>query len=240
MRRTTVAEDNSSSSHFEGSSDQHAGPSEKKICGPVGLPIFLGATMLEDEKKFRESSATDASQCCSLAVTSRGRRKDMGRLHAVRHGALSRYPIEALRHLGEDPKSLRRLERRFQAELKPQGAIADLVFDRFWSSYLRCLLAARTEATVFRRQGQNSSQGKTKARLLDGAFPTLVVEQSPEPVLMPAPLGAETLHHLALVQRYDRHFGKEMYGALALLLVLRSSGEAGLEDALAKIFGIRG
>lgn len=31
--RTTVAEDNSSSSHFEGSSDQHAGPSEKKIVG---------------------------------------------------------------------------------------------------------------------------------------------------------------------------------------------------------------
>lgn len=50
----------------------------------------------------------------------------------------------------------------------------------------------------------------------------------------------DLLRELTLVQRYDRHFSKEMFGALALLLVLRRSGEAGLEDALTKIFGIRG
>ena len=182
---------------------------------------------------------TPGSQCCSLVVKNTGRRKDTGRLHAVRHGALSRYPLEALRHLGENSKSLRRMEQRFRTELKPHGEIAEVVFDRFWSSYLRCLLAARTEANVFLRQGDGLSQGKSKPRLVDGDFPTLVVEHSAKPGLMLEPLGAETLHELALVQRYDRHFAKEMYGALALLLVMRRSGEAGLEDALAQIFGIR-
>jgi hypothetical protein len=177
---------------------------------------------------------------CSLVAKRRGQRKDTGRLHAVRHAVLSRYPLEALRHLGEDPKVLRRLERRFRAELKPQGAIADVVFDRFWSSYLRCLLAARTEANVFLRQGQGSDKGRDKLRLLDGDLPTLVLDQSAEPGLTREPLESDTLHELALVQRYDRHFGKEMFSALALLLVLRRSGETGLEDALAKAFGVGG
>ena len=43
-----------------------------------------------------------------------------------------------------------------------------------------------------------------------------------------------------LQRRYDRHFGREMFSALALLLVLRRSGEAGLEDALASAFGVGG
>ncbi len=202
----------------------------------------------EENKTRPETSATNdetnradltpVGQCSS--VKSSGRRKDSGRLHAVRHAVLSRYPLEALRHLGEDPKSLRQLERRFHTELKPQGAIAEVVFDRFWSSYLRCLLAARTEANVFLRQGLDSKKGKAEPRLLDGDLPILVVDQSAESGLTPEPLGAETLHELALVQRYDRHFGKEMFSALALLLVLRRSSEAGLEDALAKIFGVGG
>jgi hypothetical protein len=176
-----------------------------------------------------------------LVVTSKGRRKDAGRLHAMRHAVLSRYPLEALRHLGEDLKSLRRMERRFRAELKPQGAIAELVFDRFFSSYLRCLLAARTEANVFARQGQASNRRKTESRLVDGGgLPTLVVETSVEPGLSHEGLEAGTLHELSLVQRYDRHFGREMFSNLALLLVLRRSGEAGLEDALASAFGVGG
>ena len=185
------------------------------------------------------SKAPPVDECSSLVVKSRAQRKDTGRLHAVRHAVLSRYPLEALRHLGEDVKQLRRLERRFRTELKPQGAVAEVVFDRFWSSYLRCLLAARTEATVFLRQGQVRGNGKTTATLLGGDLPTLVVEGS-EIVSLPQPLGADTLHELALVQRYDRHFAKEMYSALALLLILRKRGEAGLEEALAASFGIGG
>jgi hypothetical protein len=198
-----------------------------------------GASATKDTNQD-QGNVPPVGECHSLAVKSRAQRKDVGRLHAVRHAVLSRYPLEALRHLGEDLKALRRLEKRFRADLKPQGAIAELVFDRFWSSYLRCLLAARTEANVFLRQGQDRSNGKARPRLLDGDLPILVVDQDTEAGSSLQPLGGDTLHELALVQRYDRHFGKEMYNALALLLVLRKRGEAGLEDALANIFGFGG
>ena len=171
-------------------------------------------------------------------VKNKSARKDRGRLHAVRHAVLSRYPLEALRHLGEDLKSLRRLERRFRAELRPQTAIGEILFDRFWSSYLRCLLAARTEASAFLRQ--ENDQGKASSRtttLVGGDMPTLVVEQSLNPASQ-EPLEPGMLHQLALVQRYDRHFAKEMYQALGLLLIVRRSGEAGLEKAFANILGI--
>lgn len=117
-----------------------------------------------DEQEHSQNSQADktpASQCCSLVVKSKGRRKDAGRLHAVRHGALSRCPLEALRHLGDNLKALRRMERRFRAELKPRGAVAEIVFDRFWSSYLRCLLAARTEAGLFLRRDEDRGKEVT-------------------------------------------------------------------------------
>ena len=111
---------------------------------PDGPFFILGEIMPEGEEQGAHSQdsqvdQTPGSQCCSLVVKNTGRRKDTGRLHAVRHGALSRYPLEALRHLGENSKSLRRMEQRFRTELKPHGEIAEVVFDRFWSSYLRCL-----------------------------------------------------------------------------------------------------
>jgi hypothetical protein len=187
-----------------------------------------------------ESPDQPITECCSLVVKKKTRRKDAGHLHAVSHAVLSRYPLEALRHLGEDPKALRRLERRFRTELKPQSAVGEILFDRFWSSYLRCLLAARTEANVFLRQHQDRSKVKSSSNLVGRDLPTLVVEQSSELGLRSEPLAQDMLHELALIQRYDRHFGKEMYRALALLLVLRRNGEAGLEDALASAFGVGG
>jgi hypothetical protein len=186
-----------------------------------------------------EPAVAPVGECCALAPVGRGlRRKDAGRLHAMRHAVLSRYPLEALRHLGEDLKALRRTERRFRTELKPKGAIADMIFDRFFSSYLRCVLAARTEANVFARQDESSSKRKTEPRLVDGGLPTLVIERSAEHGSLHEALEAETLRELSLVQRYDRHFGREMFSALALLLVLRRSGEAGLEDAMVNAFGV--
>jgi len=49
---------------------------------------------------------------------------------------------------------------------------------------------------------------------------------------------ADVFRQLLLVQRYDRHFGRDMYQALALLLILRNKGEAGLEQSVAKMFGV--
>jgi len=165
-------------------------------------------------------------------------RKDRGRLHAVRHGALARYPLEALRHLGEDGKALRRLEQRFRAELKPRGIIADLLFDRFWSAYLRCLLAARVEAGAFLAAEQNPGQAKGRVpALIQADQPTLVIDDEQISVAQQT-LAPDVLHQLLLVQRYDRHFSREMYQALALLLVMRASGEQGLEQSIAKMFGV--
>lgn len=164
-------------------------------------------------------------------------RKDKGHLHAVRHGALARYPLEALRHLGEDVKALRRLERRFRAELKPRRLIADLVFDRFWSSYLRCLLAARAEASAFLPPDHDASKGAHAPELIQADLPTLMVDDEQEAKVLRQALEPDVLRQLLLVQRYDRHFSREMYQALGLLLVLRANGEPGLEQCITRMIG---
>lgn len=76
-------------------------------------------------------------------------RKDKGRLHTTNHGVLSREPLEALVRLGENPKTLRKLKHDLGAQLKPNGAVGEMLFDRLWSSYLRCFLVAKAEATAF-------------------------------------------------------------------------------------------
>jgi hypothetical protein len=54
-------------------------------------------------------------------------RRDKNR-YAARHGVLSRYPLEALVHVRENIRSLRRIERKFRAELKPSGFAAEMLF----------------------------------------------------------------------------------------------------------------
>lgn len=179
-----------------------------------------------------------AGQSCTIDLKPPKKRADTGRLHSVGHGILSRYPLEALRHLGENLKALRRVEKRFRAELKPHGAIAEIAFDRFWSSYLRCLLAARTEANLVAQGGsERMGEDTTNVRLVLGDAPMLVTNKT-APDSVPVGLRAEILHELSLVQRYDAHFAREMYKALGLLLILRTGGEVALQESLAKIFGL--
>ena len=167
-------------------------------------------------------------------------RTDKGRLHAVRHGVLARYPLEALRRLGEDGKALRRLERRFREELKPGGVLGEMFFDKFWSSFLRCLLAARTEANAFVPRAQ-SQHGQTATSTIVGEeLPILVVSEKQGLGAAGESLPPDVLRELALVQRYDAHFGKEAYKALALLLILRRNGTSGLGQAMATAFGLEG
>ncbi len=52
-------------------------------------------------------------------------------------------------YLGENIKQFRRLERRLRTTLKSRGELAGLFFDRFFFSYLRCILGARLEASKF-------------------------------------------------------------------------------------------
>ena len=190
------------------------------------------------EETFRQ---TTASECSSplVAPMNDGRRKDKGHLHATRHAALSRYPLEALRHLGENPKTLRRQERRLRAKLKPPGVIGAIVFDRFWSSYLRCLLAARSELSALAPADIPTGQKSAGPSLREREVPTLVLPEAQDQRMTYEALPPDLFRQLALVQRYDRHFSREMYRALAMLLVLRSSGEAGLEQCIRHLLGVK-
>jgi hypothetical protein len=163
-------------------------------------------------------------------------RKDKNRLHTTRHGVLSRYPLEALASLGENTRNLRRIARKFREELKPSGILANTLFDRFFSSYLRCLLAARAEAATFAPIDQPAGEPRHFVSLKERDVPTLVIEDSSG--AGEAHLPADLLRQLALAARYDAHFSKEMYRALALLLVLRNGGEAALDQCVGKILGV--
>jgi hypothetical protein len=163
-------------------------------------------------------------------------RKDKNRIHAARHAVLSRYPLEALARLGENVRSLRRVERKFREELKPSGILGAVLFDRFFSSYLRCVLAARAEAATFAPIDQHAGEPRLIASLREREVPTLVLQHSGR--TSEAYLSADLLRQLALAARYDAHFSREMYRALAMLLVRRSGGEAGLEQWVEKILGV--
>jgi hypothetical protein len=50
-------------------------------------------------------------------------------------------------------------------------------------------------------------------------------------------LPPDLFRRLVLAQRYDRHFSREMYRSLALLLLMRRGGEAALESWASEMFG---
>ena len=78
-------------------------------------------------------------------------RNDKGKMHAVKHGILSRHVLEALQHLGMDVKYFRKLENQFRKEMQPPGKVGAILFDRFWASYMRTALIARMESLTLWR-----------------------------------------------------------------------------------------
>jgi hypothetical protein len=177
-----------------------------------------------------------SSSAC-LVQQKQPKRKDKDHIHAMRHAVLSRYPLEALARLGENVKGFRRIERKFREELKPTGIVGAMLFDRFFSSYLRCVLAARAEAATFAPIDQ-PGEPRLITSLKERELPTLVL-QDQDPVITSESLSPDLLRQLVLVARYDRHFAREMYRALGMLLVLRRSGQAGLEQCAEHMPGIQ-
>jgi hypothetical protein len=166
--------------------------------------------------------------------TTSSARKDKARIHVTRCGILSRVPLQALARLGENVRQLRRLEAKWRAELRPSGVIGSTLFDRLWSSYLRCLLASHAEAMAIAPEEQQTETATTPT-LMRKELPTLVwTDQLPAK----EKLSSELFRHLALVQRYDAHFSREMYRSLGMLLVLRDNGEAVLARCITKTLGI--
>jgi hypothetical protein len=198
---------------------------------------------MEKESSIQNGNTTNentdsgvSADCHEDFRLNRRTRKDKNRLHGVRHGVLSRYPLEALAGLGENIRTLRRIERGFRAELKPSGVLGSALFDRFFSSYLRCILAAKAEAATFASIDQPTDKpSRLITSLKEMELPTLVLQDSTG--TSGARISADLLGQLTLAARYDAQASKEMYRALGMLLILRSGGEAALEHCAGKILG---
>lgn len=160
-------------------------------------------------------------------------RSDKGQTHFSRHGLLSRDVERALVRLGEPIKNIRRWQRKFRMVLKPHGDVAELLFDKWWSCYLRQLLIAKLESGIF----TGADAGPVSPQLP-------VLEERTQPTLVCSPqdesdenfrrhLPDNVFQRLALIQRYDSHYSREGNRMFALLLLMREGGE----DMLVKIFG---
>ena len=167
-------------------------------------------------------------------------RTDSGKLHRMRHGILTREALDALVQVGEDPKTFRRLQRQYREALRPIGPFGNLFFDRFWSSYLRLMLVGRLQTQLFAGKSAIKSKSASLA-LVPGRLPTLISQfpdgQPVEVIPLNQELPPDLLHGLVLAERYDRHYSREMYRSLALLLLLRRGGEAALEDWASELLG---
>jgi hypothetical protein len=172
-----------------------------------------------------------------------GRRTDHGRLHAVRNSVLSRGLLEILTRYGENPRTLRRMERELRAELKPTSALGNLFFNRFWSCVLRLILVSHLEDTGIMTDGIPSKDEIATPFLREGPIPVLVTSATNNALTdsdpKSKPLDQELLQRLSLIARYDRSASREMYRTLGFLLVMRDGGEKGLTGAIRAAAGIR-
>ena len=151
---------------------------------------------------------------------------------------LSRFPLEALRRQGESVKQYRVIERQFREALKPAGVIGLTLFDRFFSCYLRCVLAARFESGIVAPRATSADGPSALAVLHDRAVPTLVFPDVLDGASIAASLPPDLFRELALVQRYDRHFNHDMIRNLYLLLSMRDGGEDALRQSLELMLGV--
>jgi hypothetical protein len=160
-------------------------------------------------------------------------RGDKGKLHRRRNGLLSKHPLQVLARKGENIRDICHQERALRAELQPAGTLGKILFDRLWSSYLRCLLIDRTEAELLSPEQQHSTRSTQLPTLRIDHVPTLVYEN----VVAPDGICAEILKYLAITQRYDAHYSNDFYRNLGLLLAHRNGGVSGLTDELLKTSG---
>jgi hypothetical protein len=122
--------------------------------------------------------------------------------------------------------------------LKPNGEVAELLFDKWWSCYLRELLIAKLEAGAF--VGNNSNR-------VSAPLPMLEERTQPTLVSLPEDEGDLDFRHqpsddllqkLTLTQRYHSHYSREGNRIFALLLLMRDGGEETLVKILGTTLGV--
>ena len=88
--------------------------------------------------------------------------------------------------------------------------------------------------------GKNSTSVPS---LREGVLPILVVPEGGDISIddseKPIVFDSEMFRRLALVTRYDRSAAREMYRTMSLLLIMRSEGEAGLENWVRAAAGVK-
>jgi hypothetical protein len=194
------------------------------------------ALILETNSVARQ--ATTCANSKPPATEKPRKREDCGHLHSPRHLVLSRFPLEALRRQGESVKQYRVIERQFREALKPAGVIALMLFDRFFSCYLRCVLAARFESGIVVPRAPTADGSAATAVLHDRAVPTLVFPNVMDGASIAASLPPDLFRELVLVQRYDRHFNHDMIRNLYFLLSMRDGGEDALRQNIELMLGV--
>ncbi len=215
---------------------------DKKANGQEPFACDPDVSTQDPEKATEKIASTpeirgESSPQCAAQVK-KPRRKDTGRLHAMRHGMLSRHLLEALRRLGENMKVLRRLEKRLRTAFKVAGVVKELIFDKYWCAHLRGLLAVRIEAMAVAPLAQPADRPISAPSLVGKEVPTLVYSDAQDRRFPSEVLFGSVLRDLCLIQRYAVHFGKEEMRWLALLLVSLNDGEEGLAESIAQMLGI--
>jgi hypothetical protein len=135
--------------------------------------------------------------------------------------------MAALIRLGENPRQLLKIYKKLRVELKPTGILGDILLDRAWASYLRCLLIARVEANLFVSVDQDDSDRMPQLKEMD--LPTLVF---PEACAPNYGFSDDLMKHLETTLRYDAHYSRQFFGAVRLLVAMQTGGLAGLLDGL--------
>jgi hypothetical protein len=167
------------------------------------------------------------------------KRKDRGRLHSARNSLLCRGLLETLQRNGQNIKPLRAMEKALRDTLLPTGPLAELFFDKFWASVLRLILTAQLESLAMRSEA-DVSRASRLPQLYRRSEPMLSEFESDATNQGAGNSGAEILHRLSLISRYDRAASREMYRTLSLLLILRDQGNVALTDWAMGAAGIKG
>jgi hypothetical protein len=154
-------------------------------------------------------------------------RTDKGTLHAGHYGVQSRDPLAALIRLGANRRQLLKIKKKLRAELKPTGILGDILLDRAWSSYLRCLLIARVEADLFVSVDQDDSDRMPELKDMD--LPTLVFSKAGPTNYS---FSDDLMKHLETALRYDGHYARQFWWSVGSLIAMQNGGLAGLLDCL--------
>jgi hypothetical protein len=193
---------------------------------------------MSDEANASVPSVANLDSPGEIRSSTTQARKDKGKVHRCRHGVLAGSVVEALSHLGEHPKTIRRLEKKFRAALKVEGILGDLVFDYWWSSALRVMLIGRLEATAVKSLCAGSKPESPLPLL-----PPLILQQDSNQIgsiqTFPGDVQPDVFRVLAVAQRYHAHHGRIVERMLALLVVLSEGGETALVDCVKNLLEMK-